>query len=513
MNLQNVIASGQVSYKAWNKTLNQLNKQVQQDSVKYAHLYGTPLPSGLDPIQNMIDLFVARQEVLEQAVLLTFKAQQINKLVQEATPDPTPIPDPTPDPTDPFVHPGGNIVIPNGQNPFKYLIEKAESEFPNPQKGDLIPIYLPAGYIKGIEIGGTGSTPLDRVNVWWGSATLCILGHPDGTRVKPVHNNDGWGATIVVTPTGNQWDGYLRFYDLEMEASGANVLQLGLYGSQTKAPLKGLFFKRCSFFDHPLGSVTTTRPISANQCSLTFIECLWDLPVSQEHGVYSRNPFGNSMMDNCTLTAVGGQIWQEAGRPTEGPFFGYPNGTTTIKNSTFCCYHKDPGRAGSALTMAGSARDWDVLNNIVSDLDESDDVYGSFVAWDGGKHYALNGQDLSNASPAQKKGNYANGKLRIEGNTFVQRNPNRAVLNINSCLDVIVRNNGIYGNKPSDISADADAGIGNLIWEDNNRQEDYQKAIAAGFSASDLVGSQVRVNKQVVGVTSDKISVINDQIA
>jgi hypothetical protein len=502
MNLNDITSSGQISYKAWSKTLNQLNKQIIKDTITYSTIYGTQLPSELDPIQNMIDLFAARQDVLEQAVLLVFKAQQISKLVQEGKPDPDPDPLPDPDPTDPFVHPGGNISVPNGQNPIKYLIEKAQADFPNPTKGQFIPVYLPAGYIKGIEVGGTGSTPLDRVLPWWGSATLIIMGHPDGTRIKPVHNSDGWGSTIAVSPDGATWDGYLRFYDLEMEASGGNVLQLGLYGSQVQKPLKGLYFKRCSFYDHPLSSVTTTRPISANQCSLTFIECLWDLPGSQEHAVYLRNPYGDSMMDNCTVTAVGGQIWQEAGRPSEGPFFGYPSGKTTIKNSEFCCYHKDPGRAGSALTMAGSARDWDVLNNILKDLDESDDVYGAFVAWDGGKHYSLTGKDMTDIVGSAKLGEYGNGVLRLEGNTFVQRNPNREVLKMNSCSEIIVQFNGIWGNKPSEVSDHDDAGVGKLMWQDNNRPEDRQRAIDAGIPLSDLIESDLKIDKKIVGKVS-----------
>ncbi len=391
-----------------------------------------------------------------------------------------------------------NITIPTGENPFVYLIEQARSKNPNPAPGQLIPIYLPKGVISGACIGGRGWTPNERIDPWWGDAVLMIVGHPDGTVIKPV-NNEGWGATFEVYPESQSpWGGYMHFCNLIFQASGSNVLQLGRYGTQEQVPLKGLVFKRCQFVDHPIESITTIRPISANQCSLNFINCTWDLKRSREHAVYSRNPYGLNRMKNCRVVSVGGQVWQEVNRPPEGPY--YPNGLTVLDNNYFCCYHKDPGRAGSAITIAGSGRDIGIYNNVVIDLDESDDVYGGMVVWDGNHSY----------------GDHPNLTINITDNIFVQKNGNRDIFSINACKVATIRNNGFFGNKPCGISDQdqQDIGIDMLDWYDNNLPEYFELARQLGIPEELLEEHPpVKFKRDIIGDVSETFNIFNNELS
>lgn len=497
--LNAITTAGTKAYVDWYNSVLQVMTYLQTLITQYIQLHGS-LPAELDPAKDISALFEANKVNVAGATALVEKAKVLEALLSSGT-DP--------------VHHGGDVFVPAGANPFEYLLLEAKKKYTSPKFGDIIPIYLPAGASKGVSMGGSGWTSIPRVDPWWGDATIVLLGHPKGTEVLPAHNEDNWGTSFEIAPetdSGQPWGGYVQVFDIKFYATGGNVISLGRFGTQEKKPLKGLVFKRCQFLDHPDPKVTCIRPISANQCSMVFLQCLWNLPSSEEHAVYSRNPYGNSVMQKCVIKGVGAQIWQEVGRPDEGPFFGYPGGTTSIVGNWACCYHKNPGRAGSAITIAGSARDWLVKNNIIQDLDESDDVYGGFVAWDGGKHYALSGEDMTDKPEDYKKGKYANGRVIVTDNIFVQKNGNRDIFQINSCLYAEVKRNGFYGSKPCDISSDPDAGIGELFWEDNNREEEKQKAIAAGIPVELLNNPQLKMNKDFIGVVAGKYHVVNDQL-
>jgi hypothetical protein len=421
------------------------------------------------------------------------------------------------------IHPGGDIFVPAGQNPFVYLTEQVKKDWPAPKEGDLIPIFLPEGEYKAVRIGGSGWTPLDEIDPWWGEATVVYVGHPDGSRIIPVHDNDGWGATLELRATldgGGLWGGRVHFLDLDFEASGANLASIGQYGSDDILPMKDIRFKRCRFFDHPLASVTTTRPISANQVALSFEECLWDLPHSQEHAVYLRNPYKDSCMINCTVKACGGQVWQEVGRVTEGPFMGYPNGTTKLIGNYCTGYHKDDSRASYAITIAGSTHDWEIVNNVFYDTDHSDDVYGALVSWDGGSYYSMTGEPLDGAGPIAEAGKYANGNLVLTDNLFIQLDGNRPILKLDSILKAECRGNGVYGSKPidllsswdDDLDKPKDAGVGEIIWEGNNTTQVRNNALELGFDESLLVEPDLRVKQNTVGKANDSVHIINNEV-
>ena len=495
-------------YRIWSATVASLVKYAQDLTIDYALKTGEEVPADLDPAELITETWQTSKTNAAAISKLWRNVVKLRELINNVPSIPEPQPPQPPAGDDP-VHPGGTIDIPSGKNPMEHLIGLAQANYPNPQLGDVIPIFLPKGEIKGIAIGGSGWSPLGRIAPWWGQAVLQLVGHPEGTEVQSVHDLDGWGATFTAEPHDG-WDGRLHLFDITFRASGQYCISLGRFGSHTKVPLNDIFFKRCQFLDHKLSTVTPLWGVSAQQTALFFEECLWDLKNSTEHSVYGHHPHGKCGMLNCTVIGAGGQVWQEVSRPHEGVRYEYPAGTTSLIGNHFEGYHRAAGRSGSAITMGGSGRDWEIRDNFIVDTSEDDGVYGGLVSWDdGGRYYSItSGQSMDGV--ADKTGQYANGIIIIEDNIFVQKNPDRAILTINSAAHVECRRNGIFANNFIDIqNPDEEAEIGELIFEENNRPEDKVRAKAVGVTDDLLIDPQVRFKKQVVGTVTDTIRVQN----
>lgn len=420
------------------------------------------------------------------------------------------------------------VAVPQGKNPIAWLVDRERRSLPKdwaPELGNVVTVHLPPGRIPGASFKThDGSSPLAKVSIaWLGAATLEIKGHPDGTTIQPMHDQDGWGLSLEIRPHAD-WDGRIHFHDLTIEASGASAVDMGVFGSQEMRPLLDVRFYRCRFLDHPSDQVTTNRPISANQASIHFEECFWDLPNSEEHAVYSRNPVGPASMINCTVKACGGQVWQEVSRPDEGP--NYPPEVTLFEGNRFEGYHRNPGRAGAALTNAGASRYWVVRDCVVMDLEPSpltgppDTTNGGFVTWDGGRYYDLDGKPVHTEQDKDLHRRYANRKLLVEGCLFVQKNPNRSPFQITSLEEGIVRDTGIFATRPVDLipfttrgkrgGDPLDAGIGRLEWRGNNRPHHRERALALGVPEALLQEPGVRLKQNHIGPVSRDFTVVGD---
>ena len=156
----------------------------------------------------------------------------------------------------------------------------------------VIAVDLPAGESQGISIQSNdwGWTPLTEVDPWWGSSTLELHGHPNGTTILP-SGGPGFGQSLSIFPS-DDWDGRVHFFDLIVYASAGNALFAGASGT-TPNPLRDVRFTGCQFLDHPDPEIRCFQPISLYQTSIHFEGCVWDLPNSREHAVYNRNPFGD----------------------------------------------------------------------------------------------------------------------------------------------------------------------------------------------------------------------------
>lgn len=403
-------------------------------------------------------------------------------------------------------HPGGLIAVPAGKPAISWLIAEAKEDFPNPKTGDLIPVFLPEGEIRGVVIGGQGWTPLPSVKPWWGDATLQLFGHPHGTRIKAV-NNEGWGNSLHLRDD-SAWTGRVHFVDLEIECSGTSGLFLGNLSQGTRL-LEEVELHRCTFRDHSNPSIRTTWGIQANKVALRLYDCLFDIPRSKEHAVYVHAPVGSSGMWRCIVTGCGGQPWQEVNRPGETPYVG--GGTTTIKGCTWSGYHGDAGRAGSALTVAGSGRHLDFEDNVVTDLDGNG--YGGGVVWDGGSYWIFGedglpagigpGDDLRKSKPAQ-------GTIRITANVFAQ-NGNRPLFQVDSALSATVTGNVFLGdevhrNVQFSSSTNGQAPVNDIHFEGNNTPELLASISDLGIPAS-FKPPRLRWRKQAIGDVSSKLIV------
>ena len=397
-------------------------------------------------------------------------------------------------------------------NPIALAIEAKRLEYEEqnliPQPGELIEVALPAGSSEGISIqdDSWGWTPLTEVDPWWGPATLSLLGHPAGTIIEPIHDLP-WGQSLAVFP-GDGWEGRVHFRDLTIQASGNNAVLVGHYGTQSLNPLFDVSFFDCSFVDHPNPDVRCLQPVSANQTQISFYRCTWNLPNSIEHAVYNRNPLGLCVMEDCVVLACGAQVWQEVSRPSEGPF--YPGGVTTLRGNHFEGYHRDPSRSGSAITLAGTGRDFWMIENVVLDVDrpQGEESHGGFVAWDGEEYWSFEGVAVHEGE-TPPPGVHANGDVVLLRNLFVHKNPDRGVVKADSCRSFVMVSTGAFCDRGVEVvtnvddGAVLDAGIDVVLFGLNNRPAHFDMGLQEGVDPALLIDPDLLLFDHEIGHVSD----------
>lgn len=248
---------------------------------------------------------------------------------------------------------------------------------------------------------------------WLGNSKLRIIGFKQKRLIRTAGEN-----TIIVRPTP-KWAGKVEFHNFTIEAGSRNLIDAGRYGSQTLSPVEVGFFD-CDWVDGPKPCV---RPGSFNQTQLTAARVNITCPTALEHAFYGRNLYRDWVFYEVHVDGIGAQGDQEVERKSEGP--NMARGTTHIIDCSFKNFHKDDGRAGSCLTFT-AGRDTRIVRTLIEDLDESDDVYGAIVAYDGGgKGYKLpSGQ--------------TNGKIEIVDSTINMGAGNRDLASFRDAEELIV---------------------------------------------------------------------------
>ena len=366
-------------------------------------------------------------------------------------------------------NPTVSLVVPAGSNPLVFALDEAKAA--NTGKtftaDDVIHVYTQPYDGPGLAVGATGWTPGIGYEPWWGEATLVLHGTGEDSSIIQPNGGGGWGTSWSVYPHSG-WKGRMVVVGFKIICSGANAIGGGLYGSQTRNPLHFIRFVECAIVD---GIERCTRPISINQTSIKLIRCKWRCPDSKEHGCYSRNPFGPGGMEDCDMDGIGGQIWQEVARPSEGPT--YEHDETVIEGGVFRNYHQDPGRAGSGVTQAGSGRTFRVRGALFLDIerDAADpprsglQSFGAHTSWTGGPFRPL-------------PGGFANEACYYEDVDIVHKDGGRALLTFNATRTVRAKNCGFWGRSLAIASnLDGDALIGDLRVEGCNTDAIRQRVL------------------------------------
>jgi len=396
--------------------------------------------------------------------------------------------------------------VPVGMNPLVHALDEAKSRNLNPKSGDVIHVYTQPYTGLGLAVGVVGWTPGIKYVPWWGAATLVLHGTGLDTSIIQPNGNAGFGTSWQVGPT-SAWEGRMVLVGFRIICSGANAIGGGAYGDQNKRPLQFIRFVGCDIVDGPN---PCTRPVSMNQASIVLVRCLWNCYASKEHAVYSRNPVGPGGMIDCVVDGVGGQIWQEVARPSEGPT--YPSDMTLLDNLDARNYHQDPGRAGSGVTQAGSGRKFKVRGGVLRDIDRSPSTppsrgsglqsFGAHVSWTGG---------VSNFRPLP--GGFANDECVYEDVDIVHKDGSRALMTLGSVGNVQVTGCGIWGEKGVSVipNSGSDALLGDLLISDCNTAATRKRILARlpGLDTSLLVDGPIRfgTKKSVLGVVSDGVLV------
>jgi hypothetical protein len=403
------------------------------------------------------------------------------------------------------------LMVPSGSNPLVYALDEAKKEHAGKTftEADVIHVYTQPYNGLGLGIGATGWTPLISYAPWWGAALLVLHGQGADQSIIQPNGGGGWGSSWGFEPHPG-WTGRMVLVGFKLIASGGNAISGGLYGSQTENPLRELHIVASEFWDGP---ERCTRPVSLNQASITFHRCKARLPKSKEHFCYSRNPYGPAGMNDCDIDGLGAQPWQEVARPSEGPT--YPVDETVITGLVARHYHQDAGRAGSAVTQAGSGRIFRVKDSTFVDVDRSEEnppawgsglqSYGCHVTYTGG---------MDNFRPLP--GGFANKGVYYENVDFVHKDPNRTLVTFNSVETVRMTGCGIWGTKGVAVASDPGEGgiVGDLEISGCNTPEARARILAKsaeldlGVTEEHLVESTFRFgsdkNKAETGIAISK---------
>lgn len=365
-------------------------------------------------------------------------------------------------------------ALDRGQNEVVQLVKAARATW-TPGTPALV-VNLPAGDVRGFDLG-VRDRP-DEVDVrFLGDAILELRASPQGTRVLPRHNENGWGSTVNLQTDGT-WSGRVWFENVTLLATGGSTLSTSSsWGNvNSRTPYKDVRLEGCTFLDHPLPTVRCVRPVSVNHAAISARRCRVNMPNSREHWIYSRNPYNaETWIEGNVVEAVGGNVLQYVSRPGEGPSYG--RSTVNVLGNVFRGFHRCGDRAASAITIAGSGQDWNVQGNLVMDLDPpafwNGSTGGALVAWDGGTFWSLEGQPVTGTHPLEM---HANGRVRITGNVFVQPNSNRPVVTLQDAEAAEVTGNAIYGRNVELWQV----GLGSLAWSGNDGQAQRDAALQAG---------------------------------
>ena len=178
----------------------------------------------------------------------------------------------------------------------------------------------------------------------------------------------------------------------------------------------------------------------------------FDAPSIQEHLVYTHgHADGVDMwMRRCMSDGNGGQVLQCTERAYEVPDAGAQ--FFDVDDCVFTGFHKFAGRAGSAITFAGSGLHGRMTNTVVIDDDPTDTSHqqGSTVGTNYGALTVWNVQDPSESYAEQSGGGYGNASFHATGCVFAIRNGNRALASLHDARSLRIRSSLFLGAPAED---------------------------------------------------------------
>lgn len=389
--------------------------------------------------------------------------------------------------------------------------------------GDYVTVTAPLGEMRGVAIGLQGWDFLERVQPWWGDATLVLQAHPGGSTILPATDKENQGESLRLA-TDDPWAGRIHFRGFKIYGSGSNLLSCGAPTSERK-PLKDVRLIDCELVEHPLATSSqhrTNRVVSTYQTSIQLIGGSAHFPNSKEHILYPRNSCGPVRVIRFKVTGCGGNPFQFVERPDEGP---QTKGLQIdIEDSWFENYQRDPGRAGGAITIAGGQAEISIKRTVLKDIDGLS--YAAIVIWDGERYYTLDGTPiLKDEHEARDKtnptGEYANYTATIQKNVIVHAGSNRDVVSLSSLRAALVTGNE-FRFAGSAIALDALdrgdhgyrknlAGVGTMLLDDNNTMTSKQLRAIGVPQAEAESNPIVRLRGKTIGVASSTLGIANGE--
>tara|TARA_R110000737_G_scaffold163812_1_gene191365 strand:+ start:258 stop:2066 length:1809 start_codon:yes stop_codon:yes gene_type:complete len=184
-------------------------------------------------------------------------------------------------------------------------------------------------------------------------------------------------------------------------------------------------------------------------------ECSFDAPNIQEHLLYTHgHADGVDMwMRRCVSTGNGGQVLQCTERAYDVPDAGMQ--FFDVEDCVFTGFHKFAGRAGSAITFAGSGLHGRMTDTVVVDDDPTDTSgqtgsrvgtnYGALTVWN------PQGEEESYASTSGR--GRGNASFHATGCVFAVRNGNRPVAALHDAHSLRLRACAFLGAPAEDGQA------------------------------------------------------------
>lgn len=455
---------------------------------------GSPAPDKIKRLPGGPKLFTVMRGTLVVQDRVEDLGQMIDSLWGSSTAPPVG------DSTEPWydANPTEPVPVPTDANPLVFALDEAKKDNPNPKTGDVIHVYTEPYDGVGLEFKSSGWTPLIQYEPWWGDALLVLHGTGVGTSIIQPVGGDGWGASWAARYVDG-WSGRMHVVGFMIICSGRNGIAGGSHGEQRRRPLLDMKFIDCWIVDGP---EVCTRPVTFYQWQLQMVRCRWDCVKSLEHSVYGHNAVGDCGMRECIVDGGGGQIWQEVARPHEGPTY---DGETTLEDCFFENYHQFGGRAGSAITQAGSGRTFHVKRSTLLDVERTDAFpgsgprsFGAHVSWSGG---------VTDYRPLT--GGFANEACFYEDVDIVHKDPGRATLAFGMIRNVSMLRCGVWSPKGIHLIPNTGELIDSVSIRECNTPEIRQRVLdrVPGLDPALLIDGPIYFGSDRKGRVSDGIEV------
>lgn len=297
------------------------------------------------------------------------------------------------------------------------------------------------------------------------------------------------GDSFPIRPT--EQGAWLSFHGCRLNSRGRTIL---LTHPKDKFHAMRLAFGDCTFTSAGAGSPDRNWGMQLYSTTVEMTDVVFDLGEILEHPVYVHGHGGRgAYFVRADWRGCGGNAIQMTQRPSESTR--WQEAWLVMKECRMAGFHRRTGRAGSAVTLAGSGLGLKMIDCSVSDLDSTDTVgqqgpdvgtnYGGLVAW------------LPTVDADSYPDGYGNGDLELEGNVFAIRNGNRPLVDIQAARSVRMANNVFLG-RDVEIARGAITSPRRVELAGNQAQDALAKA-REFLGWKDAPASRILVGGQAVG--------------